>query len=202
MLYSVGIFNVSKLKLIQKSNIFKNGPIWIKLTCKKPKKKLMCTNQSSSESEVIFESMPEAFLSDKKRPQFFTLPVLQRIGKLKLLSERNENKQLKKSCFNEINHELLFLSIKKTSNQLDNSMFITLTRNKEDILLKLQQIKIGNFYKEVDSDNLQNKILLKDDSFNIFNQLTFSKIIVKKTVNIRKAGFTLFLLMISLFSLL
>jgi len=201
MLYSFGNCNVSKLKLIQESNIFKNDPIWIVLICKIPKKKLICLNQSSNNSEIILYAMPEAFLSDKNCPQFFTLPVLQRIGKLNLLTNKNENKQRKMYRFSEINHELIFLSMKNKSNRLDNSLVVTLTQNKEDILLKMQQIKLGDIDKEVNSKNLQNKILRKDDNFIISNRLTFSKIIVKKPVNIEKVGFTSILLMISLFSL-
>jgi|Transcript_2921 hypothetical protein len=201
MLFSLGSCNVSKLKLIQESNIFKNGPILIGLICKIPKKKLICLNQSSSNSEIILYSMPEAFLSDRNRPQFFTLPVLQRIGKLNLLINKNENKQRKMYCFSEINHELIFLSMEKKSNRLDNSLFVTLTQNKEDILLKMQQIKLGDIDKEVNSNKLQNKILRRDDNFIISNRLTFSKIIVKKPVNTEKVGFTSILLMISLFSL-
>jgi len=201
MLFSLGSCNVSKLKLIQESNIFKNGPILIGLICKIPKKKLICLNQSSSNSEIILYSMPEAFLSDRNRPQFFTLPVLQRIGKLNLLINKNENKQRKMYCFSEINHELIFLSMEKKSNRLDNSLFVTLTQNKEDILLKMQQIKLGDIDKEVNSNKLQNKILRRDDNFIISNRLIFSKIIVKKPVNTEKVGFTSILLMISLFSL-
>lgn len=101
-------------------------------------KKLKCC---SEEIKNILLELPEAFVNDEKRHSLGSLPVLQRIGKLDLLTKKTKIQPLQKIDFSEINHEFRFLWANRKTNIPKNSIQITLGLNKEDNLLDSQ----GNF---------------------------------------------------------
>lgn len=146
--------------------------------------------------------MPEAFLNDEKRPEFFTLPVLQRIGRLDILRKKSGNRPPKKVIFNELDQEFLFLSLKKTPIQFESSLFVSLGPNKEDNLLKMEQLKVKDIANEVNSNISQSKLVGKENIAYTFSQITFSIINVEKPEYASKILFSLLLFIISYFSLI
>jgi hypothetical protein len=96
-------------------------------------------NNNFDEIENVLAIMPESFLSDRRRPNFLSLPILQRLGKLNQTKEKNNEQTLKKTYHNEINHEFRFISIEKSSIKSEKSLLNILGMNMEDNLIDASQ---------------------------------------------------------------
>jgi len=202
LLYTFIPIKINVMKLSQKTTTFKKKISSGYVYFNNLEKKSTQINCGSSEFELILGAMPEAFLNDEKRPEFFTLPVLQRIGRLDILRKKSGNRPPKKVIFNELDQEFLFLSLKKTPIQFEISLFVTLGLNKEDNLLKMGQLKVKDIANEVNSNIIQSKILGKENVVFTFSQITFSIVKVEKSEYASKILFSLLLFTISYFSLI
>ena len=160
-------------------------------------RKLKCC---SDEIRDIFSSLPEAFVNDEKRPQFLTLPVLQRIGKLELIKETNKVQPPQKNNLNEISHEFRFISLKKKTNNPKKSLYLSLGFNKEDTLLDTKMI-FSN--KKKNFSNIKNLKKNTKTSLNLYlnsYRLILSTVVFKKLSISQKLIFSIFLIVIAYLS--
>lgn len=151
--------------------------------------------------DYIILGMPEGFVNDEKRPDFLSLPILQRIGKLEIMEKKERNEPKKKLSQSEINHEFRFSSLKQEIFNSRRPLFISLGLKREDELLKTQivvesEIKPKNQYNFQKKKKIQEE-LGKQES----KKLIFSIVSVRKITYLQKFLISFFLLLVSLLSL-
>jgi len=156
---------------------------------------------NTNEVEYILSGMPESFVSDKKRSKFLSLPVLQRIGRLDLLEDREEIEFHQKNLYSESNYEFRFLSMKKNISGSKKSSLIKLGLNREDDLLNIQGISSKDIYPAYFSKISKGKKIGNRDIKVVKSQLTFSKISIKKLDYLQRLAISFALILISYFSL-
>ena len=167
------------------------------------------TNSMKSKMSVNFDEienvltiMPESFISDRRRPNFLSLPILQRLGKLNQIKEKNNEQTPKKIYHNEINHEFKFISVEKSAIKSEKSLLNKLGINMENNLIDASQfsskgVKKKNYRKKTKSRNSTTDII----TTNVV-RITFSTILLKRSVNWEKLIVSICLITASILSLI
>lgn len=184
---------ISNLNFNKKNNTFKQ---------KNANKNLSKIKCNSDEISSVLSEMPEAFVSDKKRPSFSSLPVLQRIGRLNLLQEKDKISYTRQTFCNEINYEFRFLSLKQSIVKPKNSISIKLGIKKEDDLLFIQEKNKNNSSNAGFSSSVSGKIPQNKEIKLLISQLTLSTIFYKKFNYINKLLFAFTLILLSYLSII
>lgn len=161
--------------------------------------KIKCNSDSVNS---ILSDMPEAFVSDKKRPAFSSLPVLQRIGRLDLLKKKDEFDYNQKIFCNEINHEFRFLSLKKSVVLSDNPLLIKLGVKREEDLLFIQEKNKNPSRIAKSSSPISYKTPIDQNMKLATTELTLSKIFYKKLNYSRRLLFIFVLFFLSYLSII
>jgi len=200
MLNLIKIPNIKSLDLISKSILFKKEsnkcPSKHRFFFKRSRKLKCC----SDEIRDIFSSLSDAFVNDEKRPQIFSLPVLQRFGKLELIKKTNKIQLPQKTNLNEISHEFRFLSLKKKTSNPKKSLYISLGLNNEDNFLD-NNIIFSN--KKKNTSNIKN---LKENTKTSLNlhlksyKLILSTFVSRKLSISQKLIFTILLTLMAYLS--
>jgi hypothetical protein len=159
-------------------------------------------NNNFDEIENVLAIMPESFLSDRRRPNFLSLPILQRLGKLNQTKEKNNEQTLKKTYHNEINHEFRFISIEKSSIKSEKSLLNILGMNMEDNLIDASQFSSKGTKKKSYRKKTRNRNSITDTISTNVVQMTFSTILLKKSVNWEKLIVSICLITSSILSLI
>lgn len=200
MLNLINIPTIKSFNLISKSILFKKksneSPSKYRIFFKRSRKIKCC----SDEIRDIFLSLPEAFVYDEKRPQFLSLPVLQRIGKLELIKKTNKVHPHQKINLNEINHEFRFLSLRKKTNNRKKSSYISLGLNKEDSLLNTNTIFSSKKKKISNIKNLKENTKTSLNLYLKSYKLILSTIVFRKLSISQKLNFSIFLIIIAYLS--
>ena len=197
---TVKSFQQIKTFEIKKNFLKKTKPeILLKFNLKKRNIEIKNVTCCLDNTKNILNKMPEAFVADFKRPDFVSLSVLQRIGKLDITKE---NQNLSKTYYSEINHEFRFLSVEKAPVSTKKSLSITLGLNKEDNLLTSQSSNTVKFVDENNSKLLSVNKEKNQDKPEIETKIFFTKISILNLNYFKKLIYSLILFGISLLSML
>jgi len=189
------------LKSSQTFVIFEKESNFKTFTTIKPIKRFTGLVVYDNKIDYIILGMPEGFVNDEKRPDFLSLPILQRIGKLEIMEKKERNEPKKKLSRSEINHEFRFSSLKQEIFNYRRPLFISLGLKREDELLKTQ-IVIENEIKPKNQYNFQKKKKIQEElGKQTSKKIIFSIVSVRKVTYLQKFLISFFLLLVSLLSL-